>query len=218
MKTKIIIPLLSLVFLSSCIVKSLHPFYTKDKVSFSKKIVGTWKDSKNGKWEILSFKEEWQKETKSQTKLTKEDQEAFENYKDGYVISYTKKEKVGEFIAMPFKIGKDLFLDFTPFYYESEDLNDLVAQHLFKTHSAAKVEFVEDGGFHIKFLSEEKVKPLFSENSIRLKHEKSSFDEDLILTSKSDELYEFLRKFNNSNIDDRWDEDVYKLLKPDAKP
>ena len=218
MKVKIIIPLLAFLFLSSCIVKSLHPFYTKEKRSFNEQLIGTWEDSKKGKWEIVSFKTEWEKETKPQTKLTKEDKEEYENYKDGYVINYIKKEKEGLFIAMPFEIEGDLFLDLTPFYYESDDLNGLVAQHLFKTHSAAKVVFQDNGGFHLKFLSEEKVKPLFTENSIRLKHEKSGVDEDLILTSKSEELYEFLKKFNNSNIEGRWDEDVYKLSKIDAKP
>jgi|AVFP01.1.fsa_nt_gi hypothetical protein len=218
MKTKIIIPFLGFLLLSSCIVKSLHPFYTSDKLSFNEKMVGSWTDSKDGQWEILSFKEEWAKETKSQTKLTKEDREAYERFKDGYVITYTKKDKVGEFIAMPFKIDEDLFLDFTPFYYDSDELNGLVAQHLFKTHSAAKIVFTGTDGVQIKFLSEEKVKPLFNQNNIRLKHEKSGVDEDLILTSPSEELYEFLKKFNRSSIEDRWEEDVYQLTRENAKP
>lgn len=218
MKAKLFIPLLAIFLLSSCIVKSLHPFYPKNKVSFNEKLVGTWQDSKKGTWEIVSFKTVWLKETKPSTKLTKEDKEEYENYKDGYVINYIKKEKEGLFIAMPFEVDGDLFLDLTPFYYESDDLNGLVAQHLFKTHSAAKIEFHDNGGVHIKFLSEEKVKPLFTNNQIRLKHEQSGVDDDLLLTSKTEELYEFLKKFNSSDIEGRWDEDVYKLSKLDAKP
>lgn len=218
MKAKLIIPLLAVLFLSSCIVKSLNPFYTKDKIVFNEQLIGTWQDSKKGQWEIVSFKTEWEKETKPSTKLTKEDKEQYETYKDAYVINYIKKEKEGLFIAMPFEVDGELFLDLTPFYYESDDLNGLVAQHLFKTHSAAKVVFQNDGGFHIKFLSEEKVKPLFANNQIRLKHERSGVDDDLLLTSKTEELYAFLRKFNNSDIEGRWDEDVYKLNKLDAKP
>jgi hypothetical protein len=218
MKVKIVFPLLALLFLSSCIVKSLHPFYTKNKLVFNERLVGSWDDSQRGTWQILSFKAQWKLERKSDEKLTEEDKQEYENYKDGYIVTYTKDEKEGLFIAMPFEIDKDLFLDFTPFYYESDDLNKLVAQHLFKTHSVAKVVFQNDAGFQLKFLSEEKVKPLFKEHNIKLKHENSGIDEDLLLTSKSEELYAFLKKFNASNIEDRWEKDVYTLSKSNVRP
>jgi hypothetical protein len=218
MKVRSIIPVLAFLLLNSCILKSLHPFYTPNKIEFDERLVGSWVDTKNGTWEIVSFKEMWEKDRDPEKELTEDDKKEFETYKNSYVVNYVKKEKEGNFIVMPFKIDGDLFLDFTPFYYESDDLNGLVAQHLYKTHSAAKVIFQDNGGFNISFLSEEKVKPLFAQNNIRLKHEKSGVDEDLILTSKSEELYQFLKKFNNSNIEDRWNEDVYKLSKSDAKP
>ena len=218
MKTKFIVSLMAFVLFSSCIVKSLHPFYTSDKIAYNKNIVGTWIDSKKGKWEIVSFKDEWEKESKSQTKITKEDREAYERFKDAYVINYKKSDKQGDFIVVPFEIYGDLFLDFTPFYYDTDELNGLVAQHLLKTHSAAKIEFTNNGGFDIKFLSEEKVKPLFNDNKIRLKHENSGVDEDLILTASSQELYEFLKRFDSSNIENRWNENVYTLNKTDVKP
>lgn len=218
MKLKIVIPLIALVFLSSCIVKSLHPFYTKDKIVYNEHITGSWEDSKKGIWEIISFKDEWEKESKSQTKLAKEDRELYEKFKYAYVVTYTKNESNAEFIVTPFEIDNELYLNFTPFYYDSGDLNGLVAQHLFKTHSAAKVAFQDDGGFHIQFLSEERVKPLFTENKIRLKHENAGVDEDLLLTAPSEELYQFLRQFNASDIENRWTKDVYKLSKTNAKP
>jgi hypothetical protein len=31
-------------------------------------------------------------------------------------------------------------------------------------------------------------------------------------------LYEFLKKFNRSSIEDRWEEDVYQLTRENAKP
>ena len=102
MKTKFIVPLLALVLFSSCIVKALHPFYTPDKIVYNKDIIGTWVDSKKGKWEIISFRDEWEKETKTQTKITKEDRQAYERFKDAYVINYKKSENEGDFIAVPF--------------------------------------------------------------------------------------------------------------------
>ena len=51
--------------LSSCIVKSLYPFYTKDTISFEKKFLGIWKDKDpDNQWIIASIKDYWQEERK----------------------------------------------------------------------------------------------------------------------------------------------------------
>ena len=218
MKTKMAIILLGLLLFSSCIVKSLQPFYIKDKVQFQKKLVGNWIDQKNGVWNILSFKDEWEKENSDQTNLSDEDLKAFENYKQGYYINYSKSEKEASFIGIPFMVNGDLFLDLTPFYYETEEINSLAAEHLFKTHSVAKIDDLGNENFSLSFLSEEKIKPLFSENKIRLKHEFGGSDEDLILTASPEELYEFLKQFNKIDDAEKWNEDVYKLKPLDATP
>lgn len=220
MKTRGLILLLSVMLFSSCIVKSIQPFYVKDTIKFDKRLIGKWTSGKTKSWEIMSFKEQWEKETDPNTKLTKEDKEAFQNYKDGYYIKYTRKNTEATFIAIPFMVDEHLFLDFTPFEYESDDLNPLVAQHLLKTHSAAYVEFSENGIIKLKWLSESAVGKLLRENKLRLKHETTGIDEDLVLTATSEELNEFLKKFMTlEDNSDKWDNDDIYVLKPnDAKP
>jgi hypothetical protein len=43
--------------LSSCVVKSLHAFYTPDIVYFEQKFIGNWLDSEKANWTILPFKD-----------------------------------------------------------------------------------------------------------------------------------------------------------------
>lgn len=208
-----------MVLFSSCIVKSIQPFYTLDKLSYNEKLVGEFTDAKKSKWTFFSFKEEWEAENTDPTKIMKEDRDAFDRYKDGYVVQYVKKDEEAFFIAMPFKVNEHLFLDFTPFEYEDDALNPLVAQHLLKTHSVAKVDFNPDGSIKLSWLSEEVVNPLFNENKIRLKHEKTGVSEDLILTATSEELHAFLVKFMKSDLEKKWDkDDMYTLTSVNAKP
>ena len=224
MKLRIVILLMSIVLLNSCIVKSLQPFYTKDKIAFNENLIGNWEDQHKGIWHVLSFKEVFEKDNKKENggeevKLSEEDLKAYETYKNSYVVSYNKpKKEEALFVAMPFMVDDQLFLDFTPFHYESNELADLVGQHLLKTHSAAKVDFDTEGNPKFSWLSEERIKPLYKENKIRLKHEKIGADEDLVLTASSEELYAFLRKFMQADIENKWSKDVIRLKPSDVKP
>ena len=205
--------------LSSCIVKSIQPFYLKDHIKFNEKLLGSWTTGKTSTWEFLSFKESWEKDNEGDVELMKEDKEAYELYKDAYVVNYNSSDKEALFLVMPFMVDEHLFLDFTPFDYEDSGLNSLAAQHLLKTHSVTFVDFQEVGSIKLKWLDESVVKNLINENKIRIKHEQTGIDEDLVLTASSEELYRFLQKFMASNIENKWDKDVIKTLKPsNAKP
>lgn len=219
MKIKTIIIICFLVLLNSCIVKSLQPFYTEESIAFQKYFVGEWKDNKNSNWEVVSLKEEFKKDNKDQSELSAEDKEIFEKYKDGYLVTYTKKEKEAVFIAMPFKIGDQVFMDFIPFDYENLS-NDLVSQHLLKTHSVAKFDVLEENKeVKISWLDEDRLKSLYDNNQIQLKHEVIGLDEAFVLTASSEELYEFLKKYMASTIKDKWkSSNEYTLKRSDAKP
>ncbi|NRA93790.1 MAG: hypothetical protein HRU26_14135 [Psychroserpens sp.] len=219
MKTRLILLSLSILLFSSCIVKSIQPFYISGQQKFNDVLLGNWTDHKKGEWEFVSFKTEWEKENQDPTKLMKEDREAFEIYKESYVVKYVKKEVEAFFIAMPFKVGDQLYMDFTPFEYDSSDLNGLAAQHLLKTHSAVIIEKKDDDSVNLKWISEEALNYLLHENRLRIKHEKTGIDQDFVLTANSDELYKFLERFNTMEFDKKWDNDViYKLKRQDARP
>ena len=97
MKTKSVILVsavlaLTLLLLNSCIVKSLHPFYTKDTTFFEKRFIGNWKDNKKNNWKIISLKEETLKDNaKDSSEFSLEEGEEFEKYKDAYIFEYDKE-------------------------------------------------------------------------------------------------------------------------------
>jgi hypothetical protein len=205
--------------LNSCIIKSLQPFYTKSSLSFSQKLLGNWTDNKNGKWKVESIKEKFEQDQKEGIKLSKEDVIVLETYKKGYYITYLKNEKEAGFIAMPFKIDGQFFIDFIPVEIEDEEINSLAAEHLLKTHSVAKLDFKNTNELSFSWLSEERVKDVFKANKIRLKHEIIGPEEVLLLTASSEELYAFLKKYQKAAMEDKWkNSDILTLAKEDATP
>jgi len=219
MKTKGIILILAILLFSSCIVKSLHPFYTKDSLSFNEKLLGNWTDNKKGQWTVESMIDKFEQEKKEGVELSEEDLLALETYKEGYYITYIKKDKEAAFIAMPFKINEQYFLDFIPIEIEDDEINSLAAEHLLKTHSVTKLDINSDKDLTFSWLSEDRINNLFSANKIRLKHENIGFQEDLLLTASSKELYAFIKKFMNADIEDKWKKaDMLTLARTNAKP
>ncbi|WP_299116543.1 hypothetical protein [uncultured Winogradskyella sp.] len=219
MKSRIVVLVMGFLLFSSCIVKSIQPFYVKNEIKYDAALVGNWTDNKNGNWEVLSFEEEFKKENKEGIKLSAEDIKLYETYKNGYFIKYVKKESEALFIGVPFKVDNHLFIDFAPFEFDSDDISKLVGQHLLKTHSTALVEINVDDSITLKWLSEKAISALFEQKKLRLKHEITGIDEDLVLTASSEELHNFLKKFMASDFEDKWDnDDIYTLKPANAKP
>ncbi|MFK5891557.1 MAG: hypothetical protein QM486_12580 [Flavobacteriaceae bacterium] len=220
MKIKNLLLTLSFLILSSCIVKSLHPFYTKKSIFFEKRLLGNWQDTKKGTWKVVSFKEEVLKDNKEKdtSKLSDEDLIDYEKYKDAYLFNYVKDSSETQFFVMPFKIKKQLFLDFYPIDFEEGNLNKLVSYHLLKTHSLVKVEFTSEGLLKLRWFDEDKITDLIDNNRIKIKYEKVGIDENILLTASSEELQKFITKYIDSNDKDKWKTDVhFNLKKVDEK-
>lgn len=204
--------------LNSCIVKSLQPFYIKEAISFNKAFLGEWKDGKGDIWKVESIAEILKKEGTPKTP-TKEEQEMLEAYKHAYSIEYSEGNKSSMFIAIPFKIGNQLFLDFTPLSEGTEALNKLHSNHLIHTHSLVKFDINSNNEISVKWLTESKLKELYQDNKMRLKHEIVGVEQDLVLTATSNELYNFVKKYNSSTIEKKWEtSSKYKLTRVNAKP
>jgi len=220
MKTKGIILILAVLLFSSCIVKSLQPFYTKDSLSFNEKLIGNWIDNKKGEWLVQSFTEGFNKDRKENEKLSKQDKQILNRYSKGYVATYLKNEKEAQFIVMSFKVENQYFLDFIPIEYDENEINSLAASHLLKTHSVAKLDIKSNNDISLSWLSEEPIIDLLEQHKIRVSHLKTEdMLETLLLTASSKELYSFLKKYKNSDIEDKWkDSDRLTLNKSDAKP
>lgn len=213
---KIFLLLLVVTTLTSCIVKSLQPFYLEKHVKFDKRLLGSWIDHKSGSWEIISFKSVWEEDFKEKNP-SEEDVKVFNKYKESYFIKYLKSEKAATFVATPFFVDKHLFLNLSLYEYSGNNINSLAAQSLVKTHSAAFIDFSDSEDMALKFLSEDIIGALIKDGKLRLDHELTGIDEDLVLTARPEELYQFLKKFMKSNILDKWDDDdIYYLSKVKA--
>lgn len=215
-----IIAITCILLFNSCIVKSLQPFYTKNAIAFQESFIGEWDDGKKGHWKVISIKEVIKKDDFFLVeKPSKEDLDIFKTYEDGYLIKYTKEDKEAYFIAMPFKVNNQLFLDFTPFSEGVEGTNGLLSEHLLNTHSLVKFDREDNGNVSIKWLSESRIEALINNNQIRIKHEKIGIPKDLILTASSEELMAFIEKYSKSTIEDKWKtSSKYNLKRINVKP
>lgn len=234
MKNRSFILLLSVVFFSSCFVKSLHPFYTKDTISYNENLIGTWKDNQGATWEIIPFKSEFYKEhnikeesgdvqingtVKIEPPLKGEDLRFYEEYKNGYYIKRTKRGKEAIFFANPFKVQGQYFLDFTPLMVDV-GIESLLENHLVSTHSLVKFDIAEDKSVRLNWLDESRMKELFKQKKIKIEHEKTGIDKSgILLTAKSKELQKFIKKYMASKDEDKWKSDTkFTLTKVNAKP
>ena len=206
--------LLGIVFLlASCVVKSLEPFYTKKSISFDERLIGKWVDSKKGNWSIVSFKEEIT-ENKPKKKLNKEEKLLFDIYKNSYYILREYKDKETMYIATPFTVKEERFLDFYPL--DNQDgIDNLLERHSVYTHSLVKYAFNNDGKLSIKWLDEDKVEALFEEKKIKIEHRKIGILRDkYLLFASSEDLEKFIEKYISSNDSNKWDTDTkYTLSK-----
>lgn len=203
----------SILFLSSCVVKSLNPFYTKKSISFDERFVGEWTDSKKGTWVVIPFKDEITKENPIE-KMKNEDIQLYNEYKNSYYIQRNYQGEEALFIATPFNINNQTFLDFYPLEYQ-DDINNLLQKHLIYTHSLVKYDVTESGEIEIKWLDEKKVESLFKNKKIKIEHKRIGvLKENFLLTASSKELNKFIEKYTKSKDENKWDTSTkYTLTK-----
>lgn len=196
---------------SSCILKSLNPYYTPDLICYEKKLIGNWEDSEQGHWEIISGKDEFDMPHEYM------DEEFFDKflkpYQNGYQINYTKDSITTKLLAMPFKINNQLFLDFLAIEHDKRDITalDLYNHHRINFHSLAKLDITSENKLSIKWLPEEKVSNLIEEHKIKIKHEillGGPKPGDILITAPSEELVKFIVKYMASEDNDKWKTDV----------
>jgi hypothetical protein len=208
MKNRPFILLLGLLLLNSCIVKSLFPFYTDNSISFEQRFIGIWYDDKDNKCEVFSFRDLYLKDRKktSPDQLTAEDLKEFNKYKNGYYVELSEGDKMATFVAIPFKVQDQIFLDFSLFDVDMASINTLASSHLVGMHTLVKMEFNKDfSAVNLKWFGEKKLNQLLEEDRIKIKHEKVGVnDSDYILTATSEELQKFISKYMDSDEVDKW--------------
>jgi hypothetical protein len=189
MKTKsIILVCLLVLVMSSCLVKSLHPFYSEKDIVYKPELIGSWLGNDSAKWEI--------KQHKVFAGFMKDEKET-----NCYDIDFTDKNGSSKFLAHLFSLNGQLYLDF--FLPEIEG-PDLAAMHMIPAHTLARVELGKDQ-ITIRWYNEEWLIKLFNENRIRIAHERIPFDIDeknpdnfqVVLTAPTADLQKFIIKYGN---------------------
>ncbi|AUC16645.1 hypothetical protein BTO06_16485 [Tenacibaculum sp. SZ-18] len=214
MKTKYLILFFGLLLFQSCIVKSLNPFYTEDVIQFSEDFAGEWKDNNNDSWKIVPTKEEYKRLKKKGGQLSIKDKTFFETYKNSYLVEYSDNTKTSHFIATPFKINNQYFLDFIPYSNDGRGVNSLLQIHNVYAHSLVKLDVLNSEKISIKWFDEKRLKKLFDERKIKIKHEKIGImKEDILLTASSKELLQFLKKYMASDVAKKWETETKFTLK-----
>jgi len=194
--------------LTSCIVNSLHPFYTNDVLYYEPKFEGNWADTENGIWDVKPFQEIFKELEKDLDKKSFDQYNKYNNI--SYVVNYEKDSAKSQFLVVPFKIKNQIFLDFTP-ANDNESLkcvNSLYSMHLIESHSLAKLDMDSEENIRIKWLDSDKLEALLKENKIKIKYEKIGIDDDVVLTASSEELVKFIEKYMDSEDEDKWKTDI----------
>jgi hypothetical protein len=192
-KTILPIAVALILTLQGCVIKSIYPFYKESDVSFRKELVGSWMDNDSNRWNIHvnPFKQ------------------------NSYELHYIKGSRDVTFSGHLFTLDGHLYLDLFPVSSNAEEMLYFDV-HLVPTHSVAIVEKLTAGEVRIKWLDEEWLRSLFSQNKIRISHEvimdsdaKQGEDDHMyLLTASTDELQKFLVKYHDEAITARGDNTV----------
>ncbi|PVX50721.1 hypothetical protein C7377_1034 [Balneicella halophila] len=154
------------------------------------------------------------KVTISKGKDTSNGKEENEIYKNAYIFMTKGKNDKEFYLAVPFKIKGQLFLDFTPFNIEGVNgLSDFAGMHYVGIHTLAKLDKKGDD-LEIAWLSESKIQELFEQKKIRIAHEKIGIENDeILLTASSEDLQKFIAKYMDSPDAEKWTTSVKRALK-----
>lgn len=175
-------------WMSSCLVSSLHPFFRqKDKV-FEPAMLGSWIDSDSCIWVIekhMVIKEFMGPEYPDST----------------YRLTYYEDEgMLGLFIGTFFELKGIRYMDFYPDPSEDHCNSGLTGFHHFPTHTLARIQLDSDS-IMLYWYGDEWLDELIKNNRIRIKHESVEMSADWtrhLLTAPTEDLQKFIIKYANN--------------------
>jgi len=197
---KIILPLLLSVFLSGCYVQSLYKFYTDDLKIELPQIVGDWTS------EILMGEDVSNKKI-SPWKFTQQNT----------IETYDKDNRYSELEVVYFRIGDNIFIDFTagnPLRESRDFCNFFWGAGITLTHSLCKVS-IEDNNLIIIPLNIKWFEDRIEKKKLGLSFVKADKDSNYIFTAPTNQWILFLKKYADDQ--DVFDEEyrfVFKKKEP----
>jgi hypothetical protein len=192
-KSIVFVALLGLI-LSSCLVKSIHPFYKESDLYFDKNLIGTWMDKDSSKWYV------------KQIYVSYGEGENKKEYRNnGYVVGHKSKkgDVTHSYDIFLFKINNQLYADFSTSLAYTFTLNDDYNNKV-NTHNLAKVN-INNNEISFTFFNGVWLAELIEKNKIRIAHEFVEYPEpvslkykgEYVLTASTDELQKFIAKYGD---------------------
>lgn len=186
MKNKLItVTVILSIIVSSCIVRSIHPFYKESDVVFKSELLGTWLDSDSSKWVFSQ-------------RIYHESFLGPEKKDNSYeVVYYEKENDTSYFYVHLFMLKGDYYLDFLPDM--DDNIGDKFASfHFIPAHSIARLKFIGDQNLCFFWYDEDWLGTLFEQNKVKISHEfinPTGRYKEYILTAETSELQKFIVKY-----------------------
>jgi hypothetical protein len=198
MKTRnvILIGILAIA-ISSCFVKSLHPFFKESDVEFNSELLGTWLDDDSATWRINPY-------------IFTKGFMLGDSTDNSYLVEmFDDTTNFSTFNVHLFRLDGKLYLDFDPIRGDRYD--EMIDIHMIPAHSIARIDFVSDNEVVIAWFNEDWLKGLFEENRVKIAHEvirtaENSYTKEYVLTASTDELQKFIVKYGSVEDDYLCDE------------
>lgn len=154
-------------FLTGCVVQSIHGLYTENDLVFDPALIGTWTEKENpNPWTLEK------------------------NGEKTYTLSYTENQVTAKFEAHLVRLGPYLFLDTYP--TDAELKNSVLAFHLMPSHLFTRI-WIEKDTLRYAALDYDWMKKQLEEKKITLPNEIE--DGSVILTASTKELQAFILKY-----------------------
>lgn len=172
-----IVPLIAL--LEGCKLFSLHPLYTKDDIVRTQAIEGKWRWDESGSYLLIAVEDD-----------------------SAYRFTQVDGPDTTDYLMHLTQLGGELFMDLYPYEScgvmkgESKDCRKLeyLVQNFIPVHSFSKVEIGQEKLVITEF-DVDRLKSLFRQNRIRLRHEKLDEEDLIILTASTPDLRKFIGKY-----------------------
>ncbi len=186
-------------------IKSLHPFFKKQDISFNQDLLGTWIDADSTFW---IFKQH-------QFKKSFTDIDAVKSNSYELIVKDTA-EGDSYFNVYLFTLKGESYFDFFP-VMDKMPGSKLADWHMIPVHSLAKLKIWAERNISFFWYSEEWFADLSRKNKLKVSYETIKIgdkeDEEMnILTAPTDQLQKFIVKFGKEKIYDSLDLNLIKTL------
>jgi len=176
----------------SCTIFSLHPLYEEKDLLEEPQLLGLWQDTDDGD-EFVSFEKLEDKKFLFRYMEAREDDGHSSVKTDGVPFEFPHVMDTVSFEAGLLKIGEHYFLDLFPYYQDNKDEGYYLFRNFIPTHSFLKIEW-EDQRMTLYIFEYDRMKKLFEQNRIRIKHELID-DDYIVITASTQDLQRFIRKY-----------------------